>query len=79
MLFLITSVVKAHRKKVMTGSESLIDALGEAGTDLTANGEGQVFVNGEIWSARNTGPGPIKKGEKIKVVGIDKVKLLVTK
>ncbi|MFA5039651.1 MAG: nodulation protein NfeD [Candidatus Omnitrophota bacterium] len=78
-LFLIANVLKAHHKKIMTGSESLPGSEGIAQTALKANGEGQVFVNGELWSALNTGPAPVAKGEKIKVAGIDKIKLLVTK
>jgi len=78
-MVLLTNVVRAHRRKVMTGPESLAGSEGEAKTDITPGGEGQVFLNGEIWSAVNKGKAPIAKDEKIKVVGIDKVKLLVTK
>ncbi|MFB3920009.1 MAG: nodulation protein NfeD [Candidatus Velamenicoccus archaeovorus] len=78
-IFLVTNVVRAHRRKIMTGAESLPGTEGKAGTDMAPDAEGQVFVNGEIWSAINKGPLPIAKDEKIKVIGIDKVKLLVTK
>ncbi len=78
-IFLVTNVVRAHRRKIMTGAESLPGAEGRAGTDMAPDAEGQVFVNGEIWSAINKGELPIAKDEKIKVIGIDKVKLLVTK
>jgi membrane-bound ClpP family serine protease len=62
----------------MMGPESLIGIFGEAMTDIATDQEGQVFANGEIWSAINKGTESIKKGEKIKVIRIDKVKLLVT-
>lgn len=78
-IFLVTNVVRAHRRKIMTGAESLPGTEGKASTDIPPGAEGQVFVNGEIWSAINKGQTPIAKDEKIKVVGIDKVKLLVTK
>jgi membrane-bound serine protease (ClpP class) len=78
-IFLVTNVVRAHRRKIMTGAESLPGTEGKASTDIPPGAEGQVFVNGEIWSAINKGQLPIAKDEKIKVIGIDKVKLLVTK
>ena len=53
----------------------LSDRLGLAQSDI--NEEGQVFVAGEIWTAVNQTGRLIKKGEKIKVLGIDKTKLLV--
>lgn len=79
VLFLMTNVLRAHKKKVMTGAESMPGTEGKAETDILVGGEGQVFASGEVWSAINTGKDPISKGEKIKVVGVDKIKLLVTK
>ena len=77
VIFLATNVVKAHAKKVQTGSASLIGKIGIAQTAITD--VGQIFLEGEIWTAINQSPQPIQKGEKIKVVGVDKVKLLVLK
>ena len=79
VLFLLTNVLKTHRKKIMTGAETLPGTDGQAQTNIPAGGEGQVFVNGEIWSAQNRGPEPLTRGDKIKVSGIDKVKLIVQK
>ncbi len=78
VIFLVTNVLKAHKKKILTGSEALIGQTGVAQTNIAANNEGQVFVNGEIWTAVNNSGKPIRKGEKIKVAGVDKVKLIVT-
>lgn len=77
VIFLGTNVVRAHRKKITTGAEALIGQIGLAQSDI--DGQGQAFVAGEIWTAVNQTGQPIKKGEKIKVLGVDKTKLLVGK
>lgn len=79
VFFLISNVLKAHKKKIMTGAESLPGTAGQALTDIPAGGEGQVFLNGEIWTAQNPTQDALDKGDKIKVSGIDKVKLIVQK
>jgi len=77
VLFLVSRVVKAHRTKTKTGPEALIDQTGTAETDIAP--EGQAFVNGELWTAISQTGEPIKKGERLRVVGIDKIKLIVSK
>ncbi len=77
VIFLATNVVKAHRRKVASGPLTLIGQAGVAETDIKE--EGQVFVEGEIWTAINQTGTEIRKGEKIKVLGVDKTKLLVGK
>ena len=79
VIFLATNIVKTHKKKVLTGPQVLIGQAGIAQTDIEASSEGQVFVMGEIWTAINESNQPIKKGEKIKVSGVDRIKLLVSK
>ena len=77
VIFLVMSVVKTHNKKALSGASTLIGEIGVAETDL--NYEGQVFVAGEIWTAFNPSGETIKKGEKIKVLGVDNIKLRVSK
>ncbi len=77
VLFLVSRVVKAHRTRTQTGPEALIGETGTARTDIAP--EGQAFVNGELWTALSQDGKNIQKGEKIKVVGIDKIKLIVSK
>jgi membrane-bound serine protease (ClpP class) len=66
-------VVKAHRRKPVTGMEGIIGLEGEARTDIHMDGE--VFVHGEIWKARSDMP--IKAGEKIIVEQADNLTLKV--
>ena len=40
-------------------------------------GKGKVFVHGEIWNAE--GEEDIKKGERVKVVGVKGLRLIVKK
>lgn len=77
VIFLAGNVFRAHRKKVLSGTEALIGQTGTASTDILE--EGQTFVAGELWTAVNASAEPIRKGEKIKVVGVDKIKLIVSK
>ncbi|MEK7849665.1 MAG: nodulation protein NfeD [Candidatus Omnitrophota bacterium] len=77
VIFLVMNVVKTHNKKALSGASTLIGVIGVAQTDL--NPEGQVFVAGEIWTAFNPSGETIRKGEKIKVLGVDNIKLSVSK
>lgn len=77
-LFLALRVLRAHRQKTSTGPESLIGATGTAQADFDGP-EGQVFVRGELWTAVAEKNQSLKKGNKIKVNGVDNVKLIVSK
>ena len=66
-------VLRAHRRKSVTGRDGMTGLLAVAETSL--NPRGNVFVHGELWSAvsdRN-----VKKGSQVRVVGIDHLTLIV--
>jgi membrane-bound serine protease (ClpP class) len=67
---------KALKRKPVTGSEGLIDMVGIADTDITGDG-GMASLHGERWSAYSDGP--IGKGEKIRVVSVNDLKIKVKK
>jgi membrane-bound serine protease (ClpP class) len=70
---LVSLVVRARRNKVVTGGEGIV---GETGTALTPLApDGQVLVRGEYWQA--SAPTPVKPGERVRVVAIEKLKLTV--
>lgn len=75
-LFAIGFGIKAQLRKPTTGIEGLIGEVGEALSDL--NPEGQVRVHGELWNAESL-DGQIITGTKIKVSGIENLKLKVRK
>lgn len=72
-LLAIWLVVKAQRSRPTTGKEGLLNLIGEARTDIAA--QGRVFVHGENWNARSDSP--IPKGARVRVVGVDGMLLTV--
>jgi membrane-bound serine protease (ClpP class) len=67
---------KALKRKPVTGREGLTDTVGVADTDITGDG-GMASLHGERWSAYSDEP--IVKGEKIKVVAVNDLKIKVKK
>ena len=73
-VFILGLGIKAQRRKPTTGIEGLI---GEAGQVIeTLKPEGVVRVHGEIWNAESLS-GTIQKGNRVRVVRINGLKLLV--
>jgi membrane-bound serine protease (ClpP class) len=74
-LFAVTMAIRARRRKPTTGVEGLI---GEEGfSESLIFPEGTVSIHGEIWMAECDER--IEKGERIKVVGVDNLKLKIVK
>lgn len=67
-LFLIRSVVRTHRAKVLGGKEGLVGSEAEAQTHITPAKGGRVFVHGEIWDA--VSDEEIRKGDRVIVTEI---------
>lgn len=66
-------VIKAYRRKPVTGTEGLIGLEGEAKTAI--HDYGQILVHGEIWHAWSDQP--INKGEKVIIEKVADLKLKV--
>ena len=73
--FLFGAVIRTHQKKAVTGTEGLVGEVGIAQEDIEKGGK--VFIHGEIWDAISDMP--LKKGEKIKVIKVEGLKLFITK
>lgn len=69
-------VIRAHRRKAMTGESGMLGEIGEVFIDI-ANGSGTVKVMGEMWKAVSSQQ--ITKGEKVKVVGVKDLTITVEK
>ncbi len=69
-------VVAAQRARVATGVEGLAGEIGTVTQDL--DGDGKVFVHGEIWDARS-GDGPLPVGTRVRVVKAEDLRLTVEK
>lgn len=76
-VFLVGSVIKSRKARIISGKEGLIGEVGHADTDIEAGTTGKIFVHGEIWNASSAIE--IKKGEKVRVVKIEGTELVVEK
>jgi membrane-bound serine protease (ClpP class) len=65
--FAVGAGVRAQARKVQTGREGLLGAVGVARTDLTP--AGTVFVEGELWSAESE-DGVIPAGQRVRVMHV---------
>lgn len=75
ILWIVGNLIMIRRKKFRTGTEALIGSYGEAMEDFADNGK--VWVQGESWFAKTQSR--IKKGERVKVVGINGLELSIEK
>jgi membrane-bound serine protease (ClpP class) len=66
-------IIKAARRKPVTGTEGLVGLQGRAKTEIFK--DGQVFVHGEIWRAWSDEP--IQAGETVTVEKVEDLKLKV--
>ncbi|MFH1074958.1 MAG: NfeD family protein [Candidatus Firestonebacteria bacterium] len=73
--FLITLGLSAMKGKVVIGIGSLLNATGEVKVGLDP--VGIVYINREDWSAESNDGQPIDKGEKVRVLKVEGVKLIV--
>lgn len=74
-IFAVTMAIRARRQKPTTGIEGI---MGEEGlSESLIFPEGTVSIHGELWTA--ICDERIEKGERIKVVGVDNLKLKVIK
>lgn len=66
------------KKKEPTNSDRLIGRVGIVTLDIiNTKGEGQVNVDGKIWSAKSDDEREIKKGANVRITAIEGVKLIV--
>jgi len=74
--FAVGAGLRAQRRKVQTGREGLVGAVGVARTQLSP--EGTVFVQGEIWSAESL-DGVIPAGARVRVARVEGLRLQVNR
>jgi membrane-bound serine protease (ClpP class) len=74
-IFAVTKAINARLKKPTTGMEGLIGEVGIASTPVSP--EGKVSIHGEFWNV--VSDQPIERGEKVKVIGVENLKLKVKK
>lgn len=74
-VFAVTKAIKARLTKPITGIEGMIGEIGVASTSISP--EGKVSIHGEFWNVISEEY--IEKGEKVKVIGVENLKLKVKK
>jgi len=74
--FAVGAGIRAQSRKVHTGREALVGAIGVARSDLVPGGT--VFVDGELWSAESE-DGAIPTGQRVRVVQVRGLHLVVRK
>jgi len=74
-VIIISIGIASLKGKVVTGVSSLVNSIGEVKVKIDP--EGIVFVNNEDWSAISSSGKAIRKGEKVRVVSVEGVKLVV--
>ena len=72
-VFLMTLVLRAHRNRVVTGTEAMIGEIGVAMTTLQP--DGKIFIRGELWNA--TAASEIAKGARVRVQDVQGLRVLV--
>ena len=75
-IFLITVIVRAHRRPITTGREGLMGQTAVTRTPLDP--KGTVFVEGETWNAW-VESGTIEAGEEVIVTQVEGLRLKVVK
>jgi membrane-bound serine protease (ClpP class) len=74
--FVADKVIAAHRDQpVRTGAEELVGALAEARSAIDP--EGQVWLEGTLWSARLAGGDAARQGDRVRVEAVDGLTLVV--
>ncbi|HEY9075607.1 MAG TPA: nodulation protein NfeD [Anaerolineaceae bacterium] len=75
-LGVLTLALRAQRSPIRTGQESLAGRWGTTRSEI--NPSGTVQVSGELWSADLAeGEPPIPRGSRVKIVGIEGIRLKV--
>jgi len=72
-MFLVTLVIRSRANQSVLGSQALMNQIAQARTALIP--AGTVFVDGEYWEAVSSAP--VEEGGKVRVVGVDGMKLRV--
>jgi len=67
-IFAVGAGIRAQKRKIQTGREALLGAIGVVRRELAP--EGTVFVLGELWNAASV-RGVIPAGARVCVVGVD--------
>jgi len=77
VVFLATLTFKAHKRKPSTGRKGLVGAVGTVKVATSAEAQGKVFVEGELWNA--IADESLEPGTSVRVVSVHGLKVKVEK
>jgi membrane-bound serine protease (ClpP class) len=72
-IFLMTLVLRAHKNRVVTGTEAMIGEIGVARTPVGP--DGKIFIRGELWNA--TSGSAIAQGARVRVREVKGLRVVV--
>lgn len=76
LAFVVTQVIRVHRRQATTGREALVGKIATVKSVLKP--QGMVLFKGELWTAVSD-IGKIEPGEEVTIVGVEGLKLHVAK
>jgi membrane-bound serine protease (ClpP class) len=74
-VFLMRLVLRSRKWKLATGKEELVGEEGITLSSLAAGVEGMIRIHGELWRAIS--PQPVAEGARVRVTGVEGLKLYV--
>lgn len=74
IVVVLNMALRARKRPIKAGIEEMIGTTGEALEDF--EGEGWVRIHSETWRARC--PGPVKKGQRLRVTAVNGLELTMT-
>jgi membrane-bound serine protease (ClpP class) len=75
-VFISVSILKAQRRKHLSGLEALVGEVGQV-RETVGEKRGKVFVQGELWNARSESGDPIPHGALVVVKQVQHLELVV--
>jgi membrane-bound serine protease (ClpP class) len=75
-LVIVTAVLRSRRRRVVTGKEGLIGAVGTVRREIEPGQPGIILVQGELWQA-SAPDGRLGVGEQVTVQALDGLRLTV--
>jgi len=75
-IFAVGKALQAQRRQPVTGREGMLGEVATVIEDLRP--DGKVFVDGEAWLASSSSSSLIRKGQKVRIVSVEGLRLRVT-
>jgi len=78
-IYYLYKIISSQRGRKYTGSESMLNIIGIASSNIDKNAGGFITIDGVSWEVINNGDENIEKYDKVVVTGRTGLKLMVKK